>query len=66
MVGHFTWNLVLRNDLLERRGQVGETRASQNIRMTTLEGPVQEQGGLFEPEGGSPQPTSDPMLTAEL
>ncbi len=133
LVGLFSWNMVLREDVRDLRSQVQEVQASQSARMITLEGPGQERGahaeliaarddravlmvenmppipegktveiwvieddvpkpaGLFEPkegavatvveepiegadavaitvepEGGSPQPTSDPMLFAEL
>lgn len=133
VVGLFSWNMVLRDDVQNLQSQVQEMQASRDARMITLEGPGREQGahvelivaeddrailmaenmppvpegktleiwvieddvpkpgGLFdpkpdavaavveepiggadavaitvEPEGGSPQPTTDPMLSAEL
>jgi anti-sigma-K factor RskA len=133
VVGLFSWNMVLRDDVQDLQSRVQGMQASQDARMISLEGPGEEQGahgalitaedsravlmledmpqipegmtceiwvieddvpkpgGLFEPkadavaavveeplegadavaitvepEGGSPQPTSDPMLSAEL
>jgi anti-sigma-K factor RskA len=133
VVGLFSWNMVLRDDVQNLQSQVQEMQASRDARMITLEGPGREQGaqaklivaeddravlmvenmppapegetyqiwvikgeapepsGLFdpndgpvaavveeplggadavaitvEPEGGSPQPTTDPMLLTEL
>lgn len=133
VIGLFSWNMVLRDDVQDLQSQVQQMQASRDARMITLQGPGQEQGahvelivaeddravlmaenmpqipegkvcqiwvietevpkpgGLFdpksdavaavveepvggadavaitiEPEGGSPQPTTDPMLTAEL